>query len=102
MEKAKAIGIRLDKGLLEKIDRLSKAEHFDRSTIIRLLLEEGYGDYVKKKAAENYMAGKITISMAAELSNSTVWELEQYLVKKGFKSQYSIEDLNEELKNLAK
>ena len=97
MSDSQAIGIKLDNKFLNKIENLGKEENLDRSTIMRLLLEEGYKTRIKKKAAKDYAAGKITISNAAEKAGLTVWEMEQYLVLNGFKSQYSIEDLNEEV-----
>ena len=95
---SQAIGIRLDNGLLNRIESLSKEESLDRSSAIRLLLEEGYSNYMKKKAAEEFKSGKITFSRAAEKAGLTLWEMEQFLVINGFKSQYSIEDLEQELK----
>ena len=51
----------------------------------------------KKKAAEEYMKGKITLSEAATRAELTIWEMEKYLVDNGFKSSYSTEDLEREL-----
>jgi hypothetical protein len=65
-----------------------------------MLLKEGYTNYAKRKAAEGYTAEKITTSRAAEKAGITAWEMEQYLIAKGFKSQYSIysiADLKEEM-----
>lgn len=50
-----------------------------------------------QKAAQAYLAGKTTMSGAAEKAGLTVWEMQQYLISQGFKSQYSVEDLEEEL-----
>ncbi len=52
---AEAIGIRLDKELLKKIEKLEKEEALDRSTILRKLIMIGYKDIIKKKAAERYI-----------------------------------------------
>ena len=101
-EKTQAIGIRLDGKMMGKVETVSKEESLDRSMAIRLLLEEGYKNYAKRKAAEEYRAGRVTISRAAEKASMTLWEMEQYLVSQGYKSQYSIEDLEEELKKMAK
>lgn len=57
-------------------------------------------NYAKRKAAEQYRSGKITISKAAEKAGLTVWEMEQYLVSKGYRPQYSTEDLREETKKV--
>ena len=93
-----AIGIRLDGEFLKKIEVLSKEEALDRSSIIRKLVYLGYQDFIKKKSAQSYKEGKITLSEAAHKTGLTILEMEQYLVEQGFKSSYSIEDLDNELK----
>ena len=100
MHESQAIGVRLDNEFRKKLENLCKEEHLDRSTAMRILLEEGYQNYMKRKASEHYLSGKTTISKAAEKAGLTIWEMEQYLVSKGFKSQYSIEDLKEEIKKI--
>lgn len=57
---------------------------------------------VVKKAVEDYLAGRTTISGAAKKAGITIWEMEQYLVSEGYRSQYSAEDLQEEFRVLAK
>ncbi len=95
-----AIGIRLPEEMLDKIEKISKKESEDRSTIIRKLVLLGYLEFIKKKAAEEYMKGNITLSEAAHQAGLTLWEMEKYLVEQGFKSSYSIEDLETEMKAL--
>jgi len=92
-----AIGIRIEPEFLKKIEKLGKEESMDRSTAMRMLLEEGYKSKMKKKAAENYKAGKNTISESASQAGLTIWEFEQYLIASGFRSQYSVEDLKMEI-----
>ena len=94
------MGIRLEKSFLDKIEEIGKEESLDRSTIIRNLVNLGYKELIKRKAAEQYIKGKITLSAAAKRAELTLFEMEKYLVEQGFKSQYSIKDLKEELKNL--
>ncbi len=53
-----------------------------------------------KKSMLNYTQGKITFSESAKQAGLTLWEMERYLVENGFKSEYSIEDLERELKLL--
>ena len=76
-----AIGIRLDRIILRKIEELSKEEVLDRSATIRKLVYLGYQNIIKKKAAEEYIKGKITLSEAASKAELTMWEMEQYLVE---------------------
>ena len=44
-----------------------------------------------------YKKGKITLSEAANRANLTLWEMEKFLVDRGYKSEYSIEDLEKEM-----
>ena len=95
-----AIGVRLPKDVLSHIDKLSKEEHEDRSTIIRKLVILGYADFMKERAAEKYLSGKVTFSEAAHQAGLTLWDMEQYLVERGFRSSYALEDLQRELRLL--
>ena len=92
-----AIGIRLDNEMLDKIKRVSKLESSDRSSIIRRLISLGYNKFMKNKAAEEYKQGRITLSEAAHKAEVTLWEMEQFLIQEGYKSEYSRDDLKEEL-----
>jgi predicted HTH domain antitoxin len=98
--KQDAIGIRLPKDVLTKIERLRREEHEDRSAMIRKLVMLGYADFVKEKAAERYREGKVTLSKAATEAGLTLWEMEKYLVERGFRSSYATEDLERELELL--
>lgn len=93
-----AIGIRLDESFLKKIEELGKEEILDRSSTIRKLVYMGYVSLIKKKSAEDYIKGRITMSEAARRAEISIWEMEKYLVEQGYKSEYSVEDLNKELK----
>src|SRR3990172_1111354 len=94
---ADAVAVRIGPEFLKKIDLLGKEEAEDRSTIIRKLITQGYKELLKEKAAKDYIAGRITLSEAAHRSELTLFEMEHYLVDKGFRSGYSIEDLESEM-----
>ena len=57
---------------------------------------------IREKAGQYYIQGKITLTEAAKQSNLTLWEMERYLIEEGFKSEYSLEELERELKILKK
>lgn len=95
---SEAIGIRLPKDILNAVEKLSREEAEDRSTMIRKLVMMGYKDFMMKKSAENYAKGKLTISEAAHLADLTVWEMEKFLIERGYVSSYSIEDFEKESK----
>ena len=94
---AESIGVRFDKDFLKKIEKLSKEEVLDRSSTIRKLVHLGYQNLMKKKAVQDYIQGKITISEAAHRAEITIWEFELYLIEQGHKSSYSIEDIDKEM-----
>jgi len=97
-----AIGIRLPKDMLSQIEKLSHEAREDRSTVIRKLVMIGYADFIKERAAQQYLSGAITLSEAAHQADLTLWDMEQYLVGHGFKSSYSIDDLSSELTRLGR
>lgn len=57
---------------------------------------------MKEKSLKSYLEGKITLTKAADIANLTLWEMENYLIEKGYKSSYSIKDLEKEIKLLKK
>jgi predicted HTH domain antitoxin len=69
---------------------------------MRNLLRVGIKESLKENSAKLYREGKITLSRAAELAGLTFFEMEQYLVERGYRSEYSIEDLEEDMKTLSK
>ena len=100
MTQAKAIGVRLSKEVLMKLEEFGKSELEDRSTVLRKAVMRGLKELLAKKAAEDYLKGKATLSEAARKAELTLWEMEKYLVDNGFKSSYSVEDLEKELRLL--
>ena len=94
------IALRIGIELLREIDKLSKKMAVDRSTIVRELLIKGLKEFLKENAAQQYIERRITLSEAARLANLTIWEMECYFVERGFKSEYSIADLEREMKVL--
>ena len=56
----------------------------------------------KEKAAKLYMEGKVSISGAAEIAGFTIPEMVDYLVCKGFKSEYSVDDFRRSVTLLEK
>ena len=51
----------------------------------------------EEKTAQDYMNGLVTLSEAADQAGITLWEMESFLIQQGFKSEYSIEDLDKEM-----
>jgi len=87
-----SVGVRLSKDVLDYIEKEAKRENVDRSVMIRRLMEMGIAEFRKERAAEFYIEGKTSISGAAEMARLTIPEMVEYLVNKGYKSSYSLED----------
>ncbi len=100
MSELVSLGIRLDKKMVEELSRVADEEHVDRTTIIRKLIADAIENYKKDKVLRKYDQGKISISKAAEDTGLTVGEIEEYMVRKGYKSKYSTADLERELELL--
>jgi len=98
----KSVGIRMNDELLEKLDKMSKEENLDRSTLVRKLVEKGYKLQKKEKAADKYKKGQLTLSKAAEEAEITIWEMEKFLIDSGYKSQYSVKDLEREISEISR
>lgn len=87
----------MDKDFLRKIAEIGEKENLDRSSTIRKLVYMGYKEKIKEEAINEYLSGKITLSETAHKAGISIWDVLKILVEKGYKSSYSIEDLEEEL-----
>ncbi len=95
-----SLGIRLDKKMVEELNQIADEEHEDRTTIIRKFISNAIENYKRDIALTKYEQGKISISKAAEDTGLTVGEIEECMVRKGYRSRYSTEDLERELELL--
>ena len=100
MSELVSLGVRLDKKVVEELNRIADEEHEDRTTVIRKLIADAIGNYKKDKVLRKYEQGRISISRAAEDTGLTVGEIEEYMVNKGYRSKYSTLDLERELELL--
>jgi predicted HTH domain antitoxin len=94
------VAIRMNTEFLDKLDQLGKEESSDRSSVMRKLILKGYNEMLKEKSAHQYREGTISFSEAAHRAGLTLWDMGQFLVDKGFKSEYSIDDLKKEMEQL--
>jgi metal-responsive CopG/Arc/MetJ family transcriptional regulator len=95
-----SLGIRLDKKMVKELNQIADEEHVDRTTVIRKLIAEAIENYKMDMVLRKYEQGKISISKAAEDTGLTVGEIEEYMVKKGYRSIYSTVDLEREMELL--
>ncbi len=100
MSELVSLGVRLDKKMVEELSRIADEEHVDRTTVIRKLIADAIENYKRDMVLRKYEQGKISISKAAEDTGLTVGEIEEYMVRKGYRSKYSTVDLERELELL--
>ncbi len=87
-----SIGVRLPRDVMDYVEEEAKKESIDRSAMIRRLVERGMAELRKERAAELYVEGKTSISGAAEAAGLTIPEMVEFLVRRGYRSGYSLED----------
>ena len=100
MSELVSLGVRLDKKVVEELNRIAIEEHEDRTTVIRKFIADAIGSYKKDKSLKKYEQGRISISKAAEETGLTVEEIEEYMVRRGYRSRYSTIDLEREMELL--
>ncbi len=98
----KTISIRLDEKTLKRTGELADFEHLERSTALRQSIAVGLDALCKKTAVEKYANGIFSLSEAARFANLSVGEMIDLLVRKGVKSNYSLEDVEESFGRIGK
>ncbi len=68
--------------------------------VIRKLIAEAIRNYKIDTVLRKYEQGKISISRAAEDTGLTIGEIEEVMVRKGYRSAYSTADLKREIELL--
>ncbi|MBI5225010.1 UPF0175 family protein [Candidatus Micrarchaeota archaeon] len=80
------------------IGRINAALYTKHYEMSRMIVFDSMELFRREKALQKYSSGKISISEAAKHAGMNLWEFEGFAVAHGFKSSYSIEDLERELK----
>jgi metal-responsive CopG/Arc/MetJ family transcriptional regulator len=75
------ISARVPDELEAELEAYLEEESLDRSTAVRKLLSEGLEEWRRKRALDEFAAGTITFSKAAERAGMSVWDFAQ-LAKK--------------------
>lgn len=102
MTETASVGVRLPKDVLKYVEEQARRENVDRSVMIRRFMEKGIAEFRKERAAALYVEGKTSISGAAEMASLTIPEMVKFLVDKGYRSNYSLEDFRKGVKLLEK
>jgi hypothetical protein len=68
------ISARVPDDLEEELEAYLDDEDLDRSTAVRKLLAAGLADWRRDRALEQFAAGEVTFTRAADIAGVSVWE----------------------------
>jgi predicted HTH domain antitoxin len=69
------VNVRLDRDLIEEIDRMAREDAIDRSEMSRRLLSAGLRTRRMQRAIEEYRQGNVTAWRAAEMAGVSLYEM---------------------------
>ncbi|MEM2960487.1 MAG: UPF0175 family protein [Candidatus Bathyarchaeia archaeon] len=92
------VSARLPREKVRLIEEIAREEKVDKSTILERALEHYMREWKLRRAVELYRDELVTLSRAAEIAGVSVWEMIDVLAQKKVTLQYSVEDLEEDLK----
>ncbi|MEM1582723.1 MAG: UPF0175 family protein [Candidatus Bathyarchaeia archaeon] len=94
------VSARLPREKVRLIEEIAREEKVDKSTILERALEHYMREWKLRRAVELYRDELVTLSRAAEIAGISVWEMIDVLARKKITLQYSVEDLEEDLRVL--
>ena len=101
-KKERMVGTRLPESLVADLEKVEQAEQTDRSTVLRKLLAHALREWKLEHYSQEYGQGRMTLGKAAEEAGVSLWEMMEYARRKKVPAQYSLEDLQHDLKVLHK
>lgn len=92
MNKTRFLGARMEEEIYEIVDKVSKEEKIDKTSAIKILVQEGWKELRLKKALNYYRDGLISVDKAAKISGITINEMMKEIASSGIKSEETIEE----------
>ena len=93
---------RVEDDLAKIIDKVSKEEGMDRSTVIRRFLMKAAKDWLIQNSLQEYAEGKMTLWQAARKCGLSVWEMTDEAKRREVHVPYTLAEFKEDLKGLQK
>lgn len=87
--------MRLPEKMYKMIEKLSKLEKAEKSSVLREAIQKGLDRMKKDLAVQLYRDNELSISEAANLAETSVPEIMDLLVKHGIKSKITLQDLEQ-------
>ncbi len=97
---AETVTTRLSREEIKKLDWLARAMSTSRSEILRRVIDEGLENILIEQVLGMYQKGEITLWRAAELANVSLSRMMEEARKRGIAHQYTVADLENDLKTL--
>jgi len=108
------LSVRMNKEMIDELDRIAELLGVDRATIVRKIIDTGIELQKIEVAIELYQKGD-TLERAANISGASLWDLFEELKNRGITSKFDIdqekdtylrvfandnEDLRKKIKNI--
>ncbi|MBI2557712.1 UPF0175 family protein [Candidatus Woesearchaeota archaeon] len=100
MHKTKFLGIRMEKEIYDMIDRVTHEESLDKTSAIKMLIQEGWKEFILKKAMDKYQQGRVSADKAAKMAGLTLNEMMKEIASHGIKSEETLEEYRKGVKIL--
>ncbi len=95
------ISSRVEREILEELEKISKKRGVDRSVIIREMLKEGIREFKLREALELLRERKITVWRAAEMADVTYREILDCLKQYNIPFPVTLEEIKSEIKEIS-
>lgn len=87
--------VRLPENIVKMLDEIAEEEGLDRTSALRELLEDAIKEWKIEEATRLYKEGRISIGEAAAAAELSVGEMMDELVKRGVKSDLTVDEYKE-------
>ena len=102
MYKTKFLGVRMEKEVYEIIDKFTQEESLDKTSAIKILIQEGWKELRLKKALNKYEQGVLSVDKAAKIAGLTISEMMKEIASHGIKSEQTLEEYRKGVRILTK
>jgi uncharacterized protein YktA (UPF0223 family) len=90
----KATTLRLKDSVYKDITYLAEKEYLDTSSFLRKLVMKSYLEYKLEVSLKEWSEGKKSLGDVSKENNLSIWQVMDEVKKKGFSSNISLDDLN--------
>lgn len=92
----------MEKEIYEIIDKVTQEEKLDKTSALKILIQEGWKGLRLKKALDKYQHGLVSVDNAAKIAGLTISEMMKEIASHGIKSEETLEEYRKGIKILTK